>query len=272
MGFVESLFLLRLVRPDVIFSKGGFVSVPVTWAARILGVPLVIHESDAVPGLANRIVSKGANKILTAFPAEFGEWVGTPVREAILRGDAATGRNFLGFSGKKPIVFVFAGSQGSKRINDTLQAGIDQLVAVADIAWLTGSEFPVSTTNPSVRRYAFLHEELPHVLAAAELVVCRSGSNSLFEVAALQKPMLLIPHPHTGGDHQRKNAELFVAKGAAEMILDSDLTPELLISKIKNLLSQPQKRETLAQNAAKLHQSDAAKRIAEAVIAVGKGE
>ncbi len=269
VGFLQSLAIMARYRPDVVFSKGGYVSVPFIFAARLFRIPIVIHESDSVPGLANRIVSRSATKVLTAFPLDEGEFVGTPIRSEILDASAERGKAFLGFDDDKPILFGFAGSQGSKHMNEIFYNALERLIEHANVVWVTGKSVHWSIDRPQVRIFPFLHEEFADVLAAADLVVCRSGG-SIFEVAALKKPMLLIPHPYTGGDHQRKNAEIFVEAGAAEMILDSDLTADLLANKVINLLTHPQRKQELARHAARLSRRDAADRIAKAIFAERK--
>ncbi len=268
IGFLQSFWILITFRPDVVFSKGGFVSVPLALVSHLFRVHIVVHESDSVPGLANRIVGKHASRILTSFPAERGDHVGTPIRAAVLAGDAAKGKSFLEFVDDQPIVFAFAGSQGSKRINDAFYDAFERIIPHANVVLVTGNKTHWSIDRPQVRIYPFLHEEYADILAAADLVVCRSGG-SIFEVAAHGKPMLLIPHPHTGSDHQRKNAEIFVEHGAAEILLDADLTPNLLGDKIINLINHPKRREALSTQAKKMVRLNAAERIAKVVVEVG---
>lgn len=269
IGFVQSVWIISRFHPDIIFSKGGYVSVPMAFAARLFGIPLIIHESDSVQGLANRIIARHAVKVLTSYPSKTGEFLGMPVRKEIFAGDAVRGTAFLNFTNTKPIVFGFGGSQGSKRMNDALLAGLKKIIPQANIVWVTGSTAHGDIDGSDVRFFQFLHDEFPHVLAAADLVVGRSGS-SIFELAAAGKPMLLIPHPHTGGDHQRKNAEIFVEHGAAEMLLDSELTGDLLADKIIDLLNHPDRRAQLANAAKALFRPDAAKRIAREIMVVAR--
>ncbi len=262
---MQSIVILLRFRPQVVFSKGGFVSVPMAFAAHLFRIPIIIHESDSVPGLAHQIVGRYAKKILTAFPTDYGECVGTPIRSDIINASAARGKKFLGFSDDKPILFGFAGSQGSLHMNEVFYNALERLIDVANVVWITGNNIRWSIDRPQVRIFSFLHEEFADVLAAADVVVCRSGG-SIFEVAALKKPMLLIPHPHTGGDHQRRNAEIFVEQNAAEMILDNELTTDLFANKIINLLNHPEKLLSLSEHAAKLARNNAAERIAKTII------
>lgn len=291
LGFFQALFLLLVRRPDVVFSKGGFVAVPPAFAAYLLRIPIVVHESDLVPGLSNRIIQRFAKKVLTTFPTAFSppfakegvrggflgqarrsessrfQWTGLPLRKSILQADEQKGRNFLHFSdSKKPIILGFGGSQGSDFLNKKLVQNIDVLLPKANMVWICGagheSHFP---ERKGMRVFEYLSEEFPHVLAAADLVITRSGS-SIFEVAALQKPMLLIPLASAASNHQEKNAEVFSSALAAEVLLEKDYSDAIFQKKIVDLLENSQKREELSSAAYKLVRFDAAERIAKVIL------
>jgi UDP-N-acetylglucosamine--N-acetylmuramyl-(pentapeptide) pyrophosphoryl-undecaprenol N-acetylglucosamine transferase len=268
-GFFQSLFFFLFHRPDCIFSKGGFAAFPPALAAYILRIPIIVHESDSVPGLANRIIQRFAKKVLTSFPSDFGECVGVPLRSSLLLADSQKGKAFLSFSrNEKPIVFGFGGSQGSDFLNKKIIQNIDALLPKANIVWISGAKhsslFP---EREGLRVFEYLHEEFFHVLAASDLVIMRSGS-SIFEAAALQIPMLLIPLSSSANNHQEKNAEVFSQKNSAEVLLEKDCDLKRFANVIVELLEDVGKRNRLAKNAYRLVRFEAAKRIAENLIGI----
>ncbi len=267
IGFFQSLFLLIRLRPDVIFSKGGFSAVPAATAAFFLRIPLVVHESDAVPGVANRYVQRFAKKVLTSFPVHFGECVGTPIRKEIFEGDKEKGKKMLSFSDfSKPILFGFGGSQGAEDMNKNIVQVLDDLLPVANIVWVSGPEkSEVFPEKEGFKVFEYLHDDFPHVLAASDIVVSRAGSSSLFEVAALEKPMILIPLATAAGNHQEKNAKLFSDAKAALVLYEKNLTPENLKEEILGLIQNPEEQKTMSAAAKRLVKRDAAEKIAEEI-------
>jgi UDP-N-acetylglucosamine--N-acetylmuramyl-(pentapeptide) pyrophosphoryl-undecaprenol N-acetylglucosamine transferase len=239
-GTAQSLILLLRLRPKIVFSKGGFVAVPVTVAAWILGIPVVTHESDYSPGLANKIIAPFSRKILYTFP-ETGallsttkaQHVGTPVRPELFAGDASIGKKLCGFTRDLPIILVMGGSQGAQRINDALAQILPELLMTFDVVHLTGKGKSVSADKAGYRSFEFLGNELKDVFAAASLVVSRAGANSIFELLALRKPMLLIPLEIGSRGDQVLNARSFSAHGWARTLGESELTSDRLLTAIK---------------------------------------
>ncbi len=232
VGFFEAFVLMLRLRPAVIFSKGGFVAVPVTLAAWMCGVPVVTHESDYSPGLANKIIGPFSKKILYTFPETqkyLGSGkailVGSPVRPDLFSGDVETGRSYCGFSDKKPILLVMGGSQGAQRINDALRDVLPDLLSKFNIVHLTGKGKSINVSSPGYRGFEFVGEQLKDIFAASELVVSRAGANSIFELLALNKPMLLIPLEIGSRGDQILNANSFEAKGWASQLKESTITP-----------------------------------------------
>ena len=221
-GVAQAYALMKAIRPDVCFSKGGFVSIPVVIAAHTLGVPTVCHESDLTPGLANRISARFADVIATTFPecaealGDKGVATGTPLREELFAGDRARGLRMASFHGAKPVLLVTGGSQGAQSVNAVLRKCLPELIRRMDILHLCGSGNLDESLRNTVgyTQIEFLKDEMPDAYAVADIVLSRAGSNTLAELLALRKPMLLVPYPLSAsrGD-QIKNAENYCSQG-----------------------------------------------------------
>ena len=218
-GFHTALGHLKNIQPDVVFSKGGFVSVPVCLASWIRRIPVVLHESDITPGLANRISFPAAKAICYTFPetlehvkAKKAIFTGTPIRQELFEGDPQKGRELCGFKGDRPVLLVMGGSQGAVAINNAIREILDKLLEKYDIIHIAGkNHIDKSLKNKAgYAQFEYVKEELPHLFAASDLVISRAGANSIFELVALVKPSLLIPLPLSAsrGD-QIKNAASF---------------------------------------------------------------
>lgn len=246
-GIFQARRVLRKARPDVIFSKGGFVAVPVVIAAKMLRIPCVCHESDYTPGLANKISAKFAPKVLTSFEATLkhlpqgkGVYVGSPVRRAVLDGNAAAGRQFLGFDGSKPILLVLGGSQGSQRLNKAVRDALPMLLETFDVVHGCGKgNLDAALDNQAgYRQYEYINKELPDVLHAANIAISRSGANSIFEYLSIGLPALLVPLEAGSRGDQVLNAEEFTAKGYSDMLRESDINePADLYNAVMRLYS-----------------------------------
>ncbi len=223
IGILQARKILREFKPDVVFSKGGFVSVPVVIAANWLGVPIILHESDAVPGLANRICARYAKKICIRFEetkqylSQYGSRVvftGNPVRKSILTGDADSGYKFTGLDKYRPVVLVMGGSQGARQINNLVTAGLDELLKKFQIVHIRGrGNLDISLHKNGYAQYEYLDEQLKDIYAMCELIITRGGANSLAEIALLKKKALIIPlgTEASRGD-QIDNSKIFVRK------------------------------------------------------------
>lgn len=246
-GTIQSIAILMRHRPAVVFSKGGFVSVPVAIAAWILRIPVVSHESDVTPGLANRIIGRFAYKILYSFPdtgryvpKSISEWTGVPIRADLLSGDRNKGLALCGFKaeGSKPVLLITGGSQGAVKINEAIYQCLPQLLASFRIIHLTGVGKGKVVEHPEYKSFEFVKGDLKHLLAAADLVISRSGANTIFELLALRKPMLLIPLEEGSRGDQVHNAESFVKNKWALVLKESDLSPNSLISAVGQLSNE----------------------------------
>ena len=254
LGTLQSLVILARNRPDVVFSKGGFVSVPVAVAGWLLRIPVISHESDLTPGLATKIISRFSRVILTSFPESAryvanAHLVGIPIRDELKTGSREEGLRLCGFAAAAdpPVVLVMGGSQGAQRINDTLHELLPELVTRFRIIHLTGQGKALPFAHSHYKAFDFLGSELKHVLAAADVVVSRAGANSIFELRALQKPMLLIPLEVGSRGDQVDNAISFVARQHALMVRETELTSQILARAIDTLVANADRlRKTLA--------------------------
>jgi UDP-N-acetylglucosamine--N-acetylmuramyl-(pentapeptide) pyrophosphoryl-undecaprenol N-acetylglucosamine transferase len=259
-GIVVSLRILRRERPSLLFSKGGFVSVPPVIAARLCGIPSFTHESDFDPGLATRINLRFCEKVFVSFPdtvdflpagyRDKAVVTGNPVRQALRAGDAARGRSLVGCDSGTQIILVMGGSLGSSFINSIVSSVAPKLAEKYFIVHQMGEKEFTPSPLPRYATRAFIREELPDVMAAASLVVSRSGANTLSELAALGKPMILIPLPLSGsrGD-QLRNAEVFRRAGAAVVLPEETTGPESFLSAVTALLGDPGELSRMAARA-----------------------
>lgn len=237
-GMIQSARLMGRLKPDVVFSKGGYVAVPVVFGAWLHGIPVVCHESDLTPGLANRLCKPFAKRIATTFPecaAALGkkaEATGTPLRPELFSGTREKGLACFGFDGSRPVLLMMGGSSGAQAINAALRGALPELAKMFDVAHLCGKgnlDAALEGT-PGYRQLEFMDAELPDALAAADLVLSRAGSNAICEFQALDKPMLLVPYPKGGtsrGD-QVLNAESLRRRGLCRVLPQEDMTPETL--------------------------------------------
>ena len=245
-GAFQSMHLMRKLKPDVLFSKGGFVSVPVVIGAWLCRVPAVCHESDLTPGLANRICARFATKVATTFPecakalGAKGVHTGTPLRPELFQGSRAAGLAMAGFDGRKPVLLMTGGSLGAQSVNKCLRESLPELLPHMDVLHLCGKG-NLDESLAGLKGYCqkeFLSGELPDALAVADLVLSRAGSNTLSELLALHKPMLLVPYPLSAsrGD-QIENAKSYERQGLARVLMQEDMTPRTMTDALLSLLA-----------------------------------
>ena len=243
-GYHQAQQFLKEYRPDVVFSKGGYVAVPVVRAAYKLHIPCVIHESDMTPGLANKLCLKCAVTVCCNFPETMGEFpqdaehvvlTGTPIRDELFQGSAATGRALCGFDESRPILMIIGGSQGASSVNKTIRDNLDALLADYQIVHLCGRDKMdnLLLTRPGYKQFEYVTEELGNLYAMADIVISRAGANAICELLALQKPNLLVPLP-TGRGDQKLNAASFEAQGYSMVVQDDDL-PDVILEKVHEL-------------------------------------
>lgn len=248
-GVWEAFWLLRKIKPNVVFSKGGFVTVPVIVASWLNRVPVIIHESDLTPGLANKISMPLATKICVTFPETLkytpkAICTGLPIRQEILSGDPIAGMKLCGFDRSLPILLVIGGSTGSQRINQVVRACLDRLTPKFQIvhACGKGQSDRELENHQNYQQFEYLGAELADILAITDIVVSRAGANAIFEFLALQKPNLLIPLSKAAsrGD-QILNASSFVNMGYSAVLAEEELTQSSLLDSIDRLFTSKQK-------------------------------
>ena len=234
-GIFQAYWKIRQEKPDLVFSKGGFVSVPVVIGSRLNNIPIITHESDLTPGLANRINMRFAQKICTTFqdtlnhlPPEKGEYIGAIVRPELKQGDSEKGRAICQFNSSKPVILVTGGSLGSQFINQIIRSLLDLLLENFQIIHICGKgNLDRSLECQGYKQFEYVSSELPDLMSLCDLVISRAGSNFIFEFLALKKPMILIPlsTKASRGD-QIENAKIFQNQGWADVILEENLSKE----------------------------------------------
>lgn len=244
-GYVQARRLIRSIQPDVIFSKGGFVSVPVVLGAG--KVPVVAHESDYSPGLSNRIATHFTDQVCLSFedtlahvPQGKGFFTGTPIRPALYSGSREKALAFTGFSGEKPVLLIMGGSLGAQKLNELARAALPMLCETYEVIHLCGKgKHDCSCTACGYNQYEYINEELPDLFALSDIVLSRAGANSVFELLALNKPSVLVPLPSASsrGD-QLLNASYFEKKGYATVLDQNTATPESLVQAINEVYQQ----------------------------------
>ncbi len=244
-GFAEARKFLKTYRPDVVFSKGGFVSVPVVRAAAALKIPCIIHESDMTPGLANKLCIPVAAKVCCNFPetleqlpAQKAVLTGSPIRAELSMGNKLDALQFLGFSANKPVIMVIGGSLGSVNVNKAVREALPMLLEQFQIVHICGKDKidNLLLNTPGYKQFEYVKNELKDLFALADVVISRAGANALCELLALKKPNLLIPLPASvsRGD-QLLNAASFEAQGFSVVLQEEEITPELLTAKVAEL-------------------------------------
>lgn len=287
-GIFEARGVLSHEKPDVLFAKGGYVSLPVGLAAKTLGIPVVIHESDIVMGLANRRLSSLAEKVCVSFPvknfpeveAEKLVETGNPLRQDILKGDGPKYLKEVGFDPKLKTILIMGGSQGSKFINESIMEVLPDLLHDYQLIWIVGdrdlsmAEYRLSEIDKKLasraKLYGFVSSELADIYAASDIYLGRSGSNVIFELAALGIPAIFIPLESSASGHQFENARLLSRSGAAYILHENGLTGRNIIKHIRLVLSREEDLELMASKMKEWGRVESADKIAEIVIEIGR--
>lgn len=262
-GFFQARRLLGRIRPNVVFSKGGFVSVPVVMAAKTRHILVIIHESDLTPGLANKLAMPSATKVCCNFPEtlpylpkEKAVLTGSPIRQELLHGNKQAAKDFCGFTGDLPILMVMGGSIGSVYINNAIRGCIDTLLTKYQIIHLCGKG-NIDESLKDKKGYAqfeYISENLPDLFAAADLVVARAGANSICELLALHKPNILIPLSRNAsrGD-QILNANSFAKQGFSAVLEEEEVTSEKLMATIDDVMAHRSKYIDAMKNSGQMN-------------------
>ena len=249
-GFSEARKLLKELKPDIVFSKGGFVSVPVVRAAASLKIPCIIHESDMTPGLANKLCIPVASKVCCNFPETLNNLpkgkavlTGSPIREELAQGNSIAALDMCGFTAGKPVVMVIGGSLGASSVNDVVRQALPKLLPDFQVVHLCGKDKVdnLLLNEAGYKQFEYLKAELKDIFAMADVVVSRAGANAICEILALKKPNILIPLPAASsrGD-QILNAKSFEDQGYSIVIDEDYLTPSVLAEKVQELYANRQ--------------------------------
>jgi UDP-N-acetylglucosamine--N-acetylmuramyl-(pentapeptide) pyrophosphoryl-undecaprenol N-acetylglucosamine transferase len=289
-GFFQAWTLLGRLRPDVVVATGGFVAVPPALAAAVRRRPLLVHEQVVVPGLANRLVARVADRVAVtfaaagaAFPAGKVVVTGNPIRPELLTGDRARAIRRFDLDPALPLLYVTGGAQGSHRINRTVGAALAPLLAVSQVVhqcghnehddegWLGKQAAALAATvRGRYRIVPYVTDALGDLYAAAGLVVGRAGAGTVTELAALGLPAILIPLPGARGDEQTANARVLADAGAALLLPERELTADRLVTLVRELLADPPRLKQMSERARSLARPDAAERLVELIVELAR--
>jgi UDP-N-acetylglucosamine--N-acetylmuramyl-(pentapeptide) pyrophosphoryl-undecaprenol N-acetylglucosamine transferase len=284
IGIIQSLWILLFDMPDAIFSKGGYASLPVVVAGFLYRIPILIHESDANPGLANSMLAKFADRVAVSYKEAEANFAasqvvitGNPLREDIAKGDPQKAKEFLQIINDKKAIFIWGGSQGANVINNAIVELLPELLVNYNIIHQTGENnfedmkhkagvLGIKAGREGYYPMPFIGDELKDILAYADLIISRAGSNSISEIAANAKPSIIIPIEHSANDHQRMNAYAVANFGGCEVLEESNLGENILLGTITKILSNEELKKKLSNNIKRFYQPDAAERIADGVL------
>lgn len=243
-GFGEARKILKNIKPDVVFSKGGFVSVPVVRAAASLNIPCIIHESDMTPGLANKLCIPVARKVCCNFPETLQNLpkdkavlTGSPIREELAKGNKIAGLDFCGFTANKPVIMVIGGSLGAANVNAAVREALPELLKDFQVVHLCGKDKVdnLLLNTPGYKQFEYIKAELKDLFAMADVVISRAGANAICELLALKKPNILIPLCNGSRGDQILNAKSFESQGFSILLEEDDITKTVLVEKVREL-------------------------------------
>ncbi len=297
VGMAQAVGIVRKFAPDAAFTSGGYVAVPAGLAARLNGVPLLMHQQDVPPNLSNRLIAPLATRISVAFedaihlvPTWAGKmlWLGNPVRQEMLdirQVEPEQARRELGFEATAPLLVVTGGSQGARHLNQVVCEALPRLLPRCQVLQISGKQLFEETREQSEQAMAdldeevrkryrlvpYLNAEMPAALQAATLVLCRSGAATLSELAVLGKPSILVPlAPAIGSSPQEANADMFGRKAAAEVIKDGEMEPGKLVERVKAIIGSQARLQSMAEAALTFAKPDATQEIAAEVVNVAQ--
>ncbi len=288
VGSLRALWNMFLIMPDVVFSKGGYGALPTVLAAILFRIPLILHESDAVPGKVNRFAARFAARIGIAFTNVAGHFpkgkiaqVGIPIRKRILGGNREEAKESLNIFSPQPVVGIIGASQGAQKINEAILEILKDLTDEYEVVHQTGAKHYDNVVAEAKAIVEFAHKDRYHPIGfmsevqmrdfymASDLVVSRAGASSIFEIAAWGKPSVLLPLRIAAQDHQRKNAYEYAAGGGATVIEEDNLTPHILLAEIRKILGNPDLRKKMSEAAQRFARIDSAEVIAREILNLG---
>jgi UDP-N-acetylglucosamine--N-acetylmuramyl-(pentapeptide) pyrophosphoryl-undecaprenol N-acetylglucosamine transferase len=278
-GMLEAYKIIAKEKPDVVFSKGGFVTVPVVIAASIKKIPVVTHESDMTPGLANKLAAPFCDKLCVTFPESLkyikdnkGVYTGTPIRKELFDGSRLKGKKVCGFTDDKPVLFIIGGSLGSRAINEAIRSSLDELLKKYNIIHICGKGNlePKYEELKGYVQFEYVSEELPDLMNAADFIISRAGANTIWEVLALKKPNILVPlSAKVSRGDQVLNADSFKQNGYSLVIQDEELTKEKLIEQLDLLAKDKNK---FIKNMRESHGKNGVSNIVAVILEAVKGK
>lgn len=289
IGMLQSVIKLVIWRPDVVFTKGGYVCLPVGLAARFLGIPLVIHDSDAHPGLTNRVLSRFATSIATGapleyynYPASISRYVGIPIAESFHKHTAdeqLAAKKQWGIATDTPLIVVTGGGLGAQRINETVAETLHELLNIGSVVLISGAgqyddlKALMPASDDHFQLHAFI-TDMPVLLMAADVVVTRAGATTILELAALAKPTILIPNAKLTGGHQLKNAAVYAEKNAVVILNEEAMIHDrqLLVNAVDRLISNPNEAHAMSERFSTFARPHAAKEMADMIIAAASSK
>lgn len=288
VGIIQALWYLLTYMPDAIFSKGGYASLPVVLVGWLYRIPILIHESDSVPGATNALLGKFSTRVAVSYPETEKDFpaaqvvlTGNPLREDINQGDPAAARSLFSLIESKKVIFVYGGSQGAQIINNKILNILPHLLHEYQVIHQTGNknyeavvhragEIGVKAGREGYHPVAFIGPEIKDILAVADLVITRAGANSLSEIAANGKPAIVIPLEGSANDHQKMNAFLIARTGGCIVFEENNLGENLLMEKIKEIMTNEELRSKLSENIKRFYHPDATEKIADGILGMIK--
>ena len=283
IGLLQSIVKLIIWRPDVVFTKGGYVCLPIGLAAALLRIPLVIHDSDAHPGLTNRILARFASQIATGAPLEYypypkskSHYVGIPISplfRPLTSAEQLEAKQKINVDTARPLVVVTGGGLGAKRLNDAVVDCLDELLSLASVVLVSGSaqydklRRAVPAGDTRFQLHEFISGDMATYMGAADIVVARAGATTILELAALNKPTILVPNRYLTGGHQLKNAAVYGEASAVKIVDEIELVenPSLLVEAIGQLLSDPGQMQQMSARFAQFARPQAASEMAQII-------
>ncbi|OGZ42119.1 MAG: hypothetical protein A3C80_01745 [Candidatus Ryanbacteria bacterium RIFCSPHIGHO2_02_FULL_45_43] len=294
LGIFKEFWHYTTDPPDIIFSKGGYASFPSLVAARLYKIPVIIHESDAVPGIVNKWTARFAERVAIAFPEaveyfpkEKTALVGNPIRRSLLGGSIEEALDIFNLEEGIPTILILGGSQGAEALNNTVLSALGDLLVSVQIIHQAGPKLYKAVANEAMvildrldkniknryHVYPFLYEaELRNAAYISDVIVSRAGAGGIFEIAAWGKPSIIIPLPSSAGDHQRENAYSYARSGACEILEQNNLTTHLFQSHIMKIVDNKEVAEKMKRGAQSFAKIDAAKRVAKEIVRLGTHE
>lgn len=273
-GFIQGFFIILKFKPNCVMVAGGFVGVPVAWAAWLLGVPVLIHQQDIIPGLANKLMANIAKRITVSFAASLKDFkftktilTGNPVREEMYFCDAPKARQFLALKEDLPVLLILGGGTGAQNINQLVEKSLAELLQFCQVVHITGRGKATSATADNYYQFEFLTNAMPEALCAADIVVSRAGISTLSELVILAKPTVLIP---IAGSHQVDNAGYFQKNNAVITLSETSLNSVTLTGVIKELFLDKSQRENLSRNIQKMMDRDGAEKVAKELLEIAR--